>query len=631
MVSNNSIFVVTLYFYKLKHLFIYIIIFTSQLVYSQSYKEDENAKTNTDGYYKLAENYKNLSKEEALAFCDKGISFAKNSKEESKKAKLLFLKAQIYDYHEDYNSSYLIYQQVGPMFLKVDDTISAIKCFLNNGVTHYFNGSFDSSINYYNKAEQLLNNKTDATLKAKVYNNLGLTYKAKGNYKLSIINFQKVINLFGHRKTDISIANAYLNIGTLYWEQKNSEMALKYFNKALDVFDSLKKQNDIASVYNNIALIYNSLNDTTLALNYYDKASELYAENNNTKGLAITLSNKAALLDKYGFKKDAELLFLESLELFEDAKYNLGIFTNQLNLSQLYSEFGNQKKALSYALKSLSIRNQNYPLVYTSQAYRILANTYSELGNYKLSNDYFKKYIQIKDSVYTLENSTAIADIQAKYENEKAEAQLEIFEQQIEIQNLELVAKEKRVVFIGIILLLSIILGAVFIRLYLQKRKSYLLLVEQNVKLTEMDLEKEMLCKEYKQNIAEKPTENKVADVIQNNNIDLLNRLIQLMEEEKPYLQEQIQINDIVKLLSTNRNYLSQVINDHFGTNFNNFVNEYRVKEARKMILKSDYQQFTIEAIGQMVGFHSKASFNTAFKKFTGVTPSFFRDNYTKV
>jgi len=66
MVSNNSIFVVTLYFYKLKHLFIYIIIFTSQLVYSQSYKEDENAKTNADGYYKLAENYKNLSKEEAL-------------------------------------------------------------------------------------------------------------------------------------------------------------------------------------------------------------------------------------------------------------------------------------------------------------------------------------------------------------------------------------------------------------------------------------------------------------------------------------------------------------------------------------------------------------------------------------
>jgi AraC-like DNA-binding protein len=49
------------------------------------------------------------------------------------------------------------------------------------------------------------------------------------------------------------------------------------------------------------------------------------------------------------------------------------------------------------------------------------------------------------------------------------------------------------------------------------------------------------------------------------------------------------------------------------------------------MILKSDYQQFTIEAIGQMVGFHSKASFNTAFKKFTGVTPSFFRDNYNKV
>ena len=116
-------------------------------------------------------------------------------------------------------------------------------------------------------------------------------------------------------------------------------------------------------------------------------------------------------------------------------------------------------------------------------------------------------------------------------------------------------------------------------------------------------------------------------NLTQEQKIQLLDSLTAIMEREKCFLDERLTINDLAKKINSNRNYLSQIINEHYQTNFNNFINEFRVKEARKLLINTDYQNYTIEGIAQTVGFNSKATFNAAFKKFTGVTPSFFREN----
>ena len=76
--------------------------------------------------------------------------------------------------------------------------------------------------------------------------------------------------------------------------------------------------------------------------------------------------------------------------------------------------------------------------------------------------------------------------------------------------------------------------------------------------------------------------------------------------------------------MNTNKSYLSQVINEYFRKNFSTFVNEYRVKEASRLLLEKESENYTIEAIANSVGFKSKSAFNSAFKKFTGITPSYF-------
>ncbi len=82
----------------------------------------------------------------------------------------------------------------------------------------------------------------------------------------------------------------------------------------------------------------------------------------------------------------------------------------------------------------------------------------------------------------------------------------------------------------------------------------------------------------------------------------------------------------MAELAGCNAKYLSQIINDTYGCNFNNFINEFRIKEAaRRMLDGGEYAMYTIEAIANSVGFRSRSTFVGAFKQFTGLTPSEFK------
>lgn len=98
--------------------------------------------------------------------------------------------------------------------------------------------------------------------------------------------------------------------------------------------------------------------------------------------------------------------------------------------------------------------------------------------------------------------------------------------------------------------------------------------------------------------------------------------LLEVMKTEKPYLDHNLNIFSLSKRLNTNSKYLSQVINQEFNKSFVHFINEYRIEEAKQILLVDN--NYTIEAQSQMVGFKSKSSFNIAFKRHTGVTPSLF-------
>ncbi len=98
--------------------------------------------------------------------------------------------------------------------------------------------------------------------------------------------------------------------------------------------------------------------------------------------------------------------------------------------------------------------------------------------------------------------------------------------------------------------------------------------------------------------------------------------LKQLMENERLYLNSELSLADVAAKLGISIHDTSYLINELSGTNFYNFVNRYRVEEAKKLLSSARKKEFNILGIAFEAGFNSKTAFNTAFKKWTGVSPS---------
>lgn len=97
------------------------------------------------------------------------------------------------------------------------------------------------------------------------------------------------------------------------------------------------------------------------------------------------------------------------------------------------------------------------------------------------------------------------------------------------------------------------------------------------------------------------------------------------MENNKPYLEGDLVLPQLAKQLGISANYLSQIINEQLDINFYDFVNGYRVEEARRLIRDAGQSKSNILAIALDSGFNSKSAFYTAFKKITSMTPTEYR------
>jgi AraC-like DNA-binding protein len=106
---------------------------------------------------------------------------------------------------------------------------------------------------------------------------------------------------------------------------------------------------------------------------------------------------------------------------------------------------------------------------------------------------------------------------------------------------------------------------------------------------------------------------------------EILDKLKQLMEQEKIYKDNNLSLPKLARRLAVSPHLLSQVLNQKLGRNFFNFISQQRIEEAKKMLLDPHYQPFNVLEIALEVGFNSVSTFNSLFKKQTGLTPSEFR------
>lgn len=246
------------------------------------------------------------------------------------------------------------------------------------------------------------------------------------------------------------------------------------------------------------------------------------------------------------------------------------------------------------------------------EEFQNIGKMYYENKDYKAACDYYR----ISDSLYAAQMSLSVA----KYEEliKKNQKQAEAL-----FKN----TRKENKIRTGIIFFILLDMVGLFFFLFLEKKRAYYLLVKKNMDwATESSAYKKLLPIQRDMNEQkESLLPNNVASNCDKKEQEILIRLIEVFENDKVFLNSEISIQEIAKMLGTNRNCISRLINSYFEKTFPALLNEYRIKEAIKLLIDSKSSKFKLEAIGEMSGFKNRQVFHSVFKKETGLTPNDFK------
>ena len=248
------------------------------------------------------------------------------------------------------------------------------------------------------------------------------------------------------------------------------------------------------------------------------------------------------------------------------------------------------------------------------ELFKMKQEYYLARGNTAMAKEYELKYYKAKDEFINRSKLLSVDQQKFLFELEEMGEVVKDLETQQRIRDLVIAG-------IGLLALLVIGILAYVWRNYKSTQQRNLLLFQKNQELLALEAQE----KERKAQLAEakkyksSPMDDPAKD-------ELLQRLCDIMESNAEIYDDGFTLDQLASLVGSNPNYVSQVINEKKGCNFNAFVNEYRIKEAcRRLTDTEHYGGLTIEAIGQSLGFKSRTNFTAIFKRFTGMTPAAYQ------
>lgn len=129
--------------------------------------------------------------------------------------------------------------------------------------------------------------------------------------------------------------------------------------------------------------------------------------------------------------------------------------------------------------------------------------------------------------------------------------------------------------------------------------------------------------------VIDKPNPTEAAHHLSNTSQEdieqLSKRLTEVLEQERPFLEEDLTLNALAQRIPTTDKKLSALLNQVLNISFYDLINDYRVQAVKAKLADPDFAHFTLLAIAFECGFNSKTSFNRVFKKATGLSPSAYR------
>lgn len=451
-------------------------------------------------------------------------------------------------------------------------------------------GKYEQSLQQHLKSLEVADKSNILNLKIACVGNLG-------NFKLLCGDNEGAIEILENTITEIEVDKNLWLRG--FYPEMYSDLTLAYLNN--NKLQKAKEANTIAInsskkykyyLGNNLlnkALIETENKNYDQALQTIVKADSIADRNHHKfKFDALKHLAKGKVYFMKGDYKIALSEFLQLEKLQEKNKINHLSFQEGLSyIAKIYTKLGKKSLALEYYNKALA------------------TFTESEQQKVKLISEITDKYDENQiNKILKNQNLSNTAFIHQKYATIEKE-----------IQKLHQEKTEKNYYLLASICFFAIIIGA------------FAFVIHKKGKRNKQKLEILLSKMNQKEEVAAKVSAKKKDKNLQLKDSEVQRILSSLnqLEKEEFYLEDECTATNVAKKLATNTTYLSKIINSYYQKSFSRYISDLRIHYTLQR-LKSDkfFRRYSIQSIANEVGFKSRESFNNAFKKETGILPSFY-------
>jgi serine phosphatase RsbU (regulator of sigma subunit) len=339
------------------------------------------------------------------------------------------------------------------------------------------------SIKYAEEAYKLAETNHYQKRSATSLHNIGNGHFNQAEFKTALFYYMKSLHIQESIGNKSGILSASGSIGNVLLNMQQPDEALKYFEKSLALGRELNRKVGVASSIVSMGIAYSDKHDYKRSLEYTFEALKLFEELGYTEAVATCQNNIA---DSYQQLKDypkAMVYVTKAYESYESTGNTYGMALALNNLGDFYSVTGNPEKSLEYYKRGLEMGKKIDAAERIIASYKGIYTAYKKLGKYKEALASNEAYQKMNDSIYNKENSKQIAEMQARYEAEKKEKEIDLLTKDNKIREDELIRQRFISWSMAIGGLLVLLLAVFAVRANILKRRTNKELAEKNEKI----------------------------------------------------------------------------------------------------------------------------------------------------
>jgi tetratricopeptide (TPR) repeat protein len=421
-----------------------------ELLVELSIAKDDTQKVKL--YNLIAFAYTSTNPAEGLKYAEEGLKLTTKLNWLKGRALLFNTMGVCYSITSEYEISNDYYQQALKIAKDLKLNIEIARNYGNIGLLYLKKSSdFGKAIEFYSKALNIYKKEGIKSGEVSYLINIGNIYFRQSDFVAAMQYYheaRKISEEIGNKKSEATILG---NLGNIYYSQGEYEVALDLYLKAVDLHAELNNQYSIAINTSNIGAIYQALNDPENSRKYFLRAMEINERLGRKKGVALNLENISISYMMESDYKNALLFSEKANKMYEEMDDKSGWASSTIKTARIllqYSQNSNKHQtvklhsAIDYLNNSINVLSETGELSSLAEANKVLHEIYYDLLDHEKAFSYFRKYKELNDSILSNDRLIAIANLEAKRENEIKDKEIAILSREKEIQHLELEQKK---------------------------------------------------------------------------------------------------------------------------------------------------------------------------------------------